>query len=308
MNTALWLKNVEKRYGRRTALDGLTLSVPPGSAFGLVGSNGAGKTTALAVIMGLLRIRRGEINLLGRGPFDPKVHGGRVSLLPQDAQLPGHARVGEILQFYGRLQGIDPSRLAHETDTWLDRVNLLDRARDKIRALSHGMRKRLAVAQALLGEPEMILLDEPLNGLDPVETANLRGLLAGRAAGQTLIISSHLLSELEATCDHVAIIEKGRTLRQAPIQEYRESETRIVYRVRTGNIPLEHLQAEVPDVQFESAGNKPEFVAVLPPSGVLAEEVNAAVAACLSRHGPGLLEIQLGNNLESAYLKSRNTS
>lgn len=305
MSTALHLKDVVKRYGKRIALNGLNLSVPPGSTFALVGSNGAGKTTALAAMMGLIKIQGGEINILGLGSFQPATHGGRVSLLPQDAQLPGHSRVREILLFYGRLQGMDPGSLPHEVDMKLDQVNLLDRANDKIQTLSHGMRRRLTIAQALLGEPDLVLLDEPLNGLDPVETMNIRSIILRRRAGQTLVISSHLLTELESTCDHVAIVENGCTIRQDRIQEFRQAETRILYRVRQGPLPLDRLAATIPEVKFEETAEGAEFLAVLPGTGILPEDVNTAVFACLKDQGLALLEIRLGNNLESAYLQSR---
>lgn len=188
---------------------------------------------------------------------------------------------------------------------WLDRVNLLDRANDKIHSLSHGMRRRLTIAQALLGDPDLVLLDEPLNGLDPVETLNIRSIIRRRKAGQTLVISSHLLAELETTCDHVAIIEKGRTVRQDHIQAFRQIETRIVYRVRRGPLPLESLAAAVFGVQIERTTDETEFVAVLPGSGVLPEDVNTAIISCLKEQGLAILEIRLGNDLESAYLKSR---
>ena len=299
------MKSVVKKYRKRVALDGLNLSVPRGSTFALVGSNGAGKTTALAAMMGLLKIQGGEINILGLGSFHPAIHGGRVSLLPQDAQLPGHARVREILRYYGRLQGIDAGSLPHEVDIWLDRLNLIDRANERVHSLSHGMRRRLTIAQAFLGDPELVLLDEPLNGLDPVETMNIRSLLRRRKASQTLIISSHLLTELETTCDHVAIIENGRTIRQDHIREFQQAETRIVYRVRQGPIPLENLRASIPAIRFERTHEAAEVAAILPPGSLLPEEVNARVFSFLTSEGLGLLEIQLGSDLETAYFKAR---
>lgn len=143
MSAALKLLDVVKTYGRTRALDGLSLSVPHGSIFGLVGSNGAGKTTALCAIMGLLKLRSGSINILGKGPFNPDIHAGAVSVLPQDAQLPGHATLEQILRYYGRLQGIPRKVIGAEVKRVLTLVHLGDREKHKIRELSHGMRRRV---------------------------------------------------------------------------------------------------------------------------------------------------------------------
>lgn len=198
MNNALKLERVVKTYRGFRALDGLDLDIPRGSIFGLVGSNGAGKTTtALCVGAGLLRIRSGSVNLLGGGPFRPRLHRGRIALLPQDAAFPGHARVDDLLAFYGRLQGIAGGEIKRAVDSVLEWVYLSDRKRSTIRALSHGMRRCVTIAQAFLGHPELILLDEPLNGLEPLEVVNIRNLIRERKGRQTIVISSHLLKEVE---------------------------------------------------------------------------------------------------------------
>ena len=124
MNCALEFKGVTKNYGSRRALDGLDLAVPRGAIFGLVGSNGAGKTTALAVSVGLLRRDAGTVSLLGEGAFDPERHAGRVTLLPQDSRLPLHARVEDLLWFYGRLQGLSEGTLRESIDEVLEWVHL----------------------------------------------------------------------------------------------------------------------------------------------------------------------------------------
>jgi len=164
---ALSLRGVDKAYGKTTALRGLDLDVPAGALVGLIGPNGAGKTTAFGIVGGTVRPDAGRIDVLGAGPFDPAQHAGRVGLLPQDSELNPHTPVRDLLRFFGRLQGLGRRQAEVEADRVPTLVELRERAGSKIRQLSHGMRRRVAVAQALLGSPELVLLDEPTSGLDP---------------------------------------------------------------------------------------------------------------------------------------------
>ena len=210
---ALVTRNLVKRYGRRRALDGLTLVVPRGSVMGLVGANGAGKTTWMMMVAGFLRPTSGEINVLGRGPFAAETHAGHFAILPQDSELPPEATPAGLLYRFGRLQGLSPDAARRSAAEVLAAVNLADRANAPIRALSHGMRMRVRVAQCFVGSPELVLLDEPLNGLDPVEADRLRKFILSRKGRQTIIISSHNLNDIEILCTHVAFIEKGMNVR-----------------------------------------------------------------------------------------------
>lgn len=213
MNEAIVTRNLVKRYGRSRALDGFTMSVPSGAILGLVGRNGAGKTTWLMTVAGLVRPDAGDVDLLGLGPFDAALHSGRVSLLPQDSELPLEARPRELLVRYARLQGLSPSAARVSADELLAAFNLADKATASIRSLSHGMRQRLVVAQAFVGEPEVVLLDEPLNGLDPEEAARMREFILARRGKSTLVISSHQLHDLERMSTHVAFVSDGRVTR-----------------------------------------------------------------------------------------------
>jgi len=216
---AVVTRNLVKRYGRRRALDGFSLAVPVGCVLGLVGANGAGKTTWMMSVAGLVRPDEGEISVLERGPFDAHVHSGRVALLPQDSDLPLETTPEGFLFGLGRLQGLSASESRTEASRVLAAVNLEDRAKASVRALSHGMRKRLMAAQCFLGNPELVLLDEPMNGLDPEETVRLRHLLLDCAGERTVVVSSHDLSGLERICTHVAFVEAGRVVRFAPLAE-----------------------------------------------------------------------------------------
>jgi ABC-2 type transport system ATP-binding protein len=305
---ALELNNVVKYYGRRRALDGLSLQVPTGTVFGLVGSNGAGKTTALTVSVGMLRRRSGSVDLLSLGPFDPVRHAGRVALLPQDTQLPPQSRVRELLVYYAELQGMTPARARSCADDVVEWVHLSDRADSQIRSLSHGMKRRVLIAQAFLGDPELILLDEPLSGLDPREVANIRNLLRQRRGRQTIVISSHNLHEIERVCDHVAFIENGRTVRQDSMDAVTGLRQILSYRLGEGALPLEQIRAALPSAVLEVAPtdtvDRAAQSLVCRHAGTDggAPAVNAAVLSALLDAGIDILEVRQGSELESAYL------
>jgi ABC-2 type transport system ATP-binding protein len=207
-----------KRFGANTAVNSVELLVPRGSAFGYLGPNGAGKTTLMRVLLGLTHADAGTVSLLG---YPVPRH--------RDAAL---ARVGAIVdepRFYGHLTGRQNLRLlatAREAAARdrigpvLERVGLAHRADDRVSAYSMGMRQRLGVAACLLGDPELLILDEPMNGLDPAGIAGMRDLIQSLVAdGRTVVLSSHLLDEVERTCDAVAIVDRGSIIRQGPISE-----------------------------------------------------------------------------------------
>jgi ABC-2 type transport system ATP-binding protein len=207
-----------KRFGATTAVNGVELLVPRGSAFGYLGPNGAGKTTLIRVLLGLTRADAGTMSLLGY-PVPRQ----------RDAAL---ARIGAIVdepRFHGHLTGRQNLRLlaaAREPAARdrigpvLERVGLAHRADDRVSAYSMGMRQRLGVAACLLGNPQLLILDEPMNGLDPAGIAEMRDLILALVAdGRTVMLSSHLLDEVERTCDAVAIVDRGSIIAQGPIAE-----------------------------------------------------------------------------------------
>lgn len=212
-NAAITLHGVVRRFGKTLALDHLSFAVPRGAVCGLVGENGAGKTTALSILAGFLRPDEGTVDVLGLGPYSVATHRGRVGILPQDAELPSSSTPRELLYAWARLQGLAADDAKRTTEECLETVQLVDRADARVSTLSHGMRRRLTVASALVGDPELILLDEPTAGLDPAQARHLRRALATRRGRATVLISSHNLPELESLCDHVVVIERGRCLR-----------------------------------------------------------------------------------------------
>jgi ABC-2 type transport system ATP-binding protein len=207
-----------KHFGAKAAVNDVELLVPRGSAFGYLGPNGAGKTTLIRVLLGLTRADAGTMALLG---YPVPRH--------RDAAL---ARVGAIVdepRFFGHLTGRQNLRLlaaAREPAAGgrigpaLERAGLAHRADDRVWEYSLGMRQRLGVAACLLGDPKLLLLDEPMNGLDPAGMADMRDMILSLVAeGRTVVLSSHLLDEVERTCDAVAIVDRGSIIRQGPISE-----------------------------------------------------------------------------------------
>ncbi len=179
-----------------------------GEPIGLVGPNGAGKTTLINILCGFLRPTAGTARLLGHNAGSQELI-GKVSALPQDARLDPAFSIGEQLQFFSRLQGFGHKEAEHEACRVLESVALKDVFKENPTVLSHGMAKRVSIAQALIGKPQLILLDEPTAGLDPVNTRNIRSIIVDLSPEATFIISSHDLTELGRLCQQVLLLENG---------------------------------------------------------------------------------------------------
>ncbi|MCQ2394599.1 MAG: ABC transporter ATP-binding protein [Kiritimatiellae bacterium] len=311
IGVALSTRDLVKRYGRRLALDGFTLSVPQGAVMGLVGPNGAGKTTWMMSVAGFLRPTSGTIDLLGKGPFDASIHSGRISILPQDSELPLEATPAALLYRYGRLQGLSAATARASADAVLAEMNLADRVDSPIRALSHGMRKRVMLAQCFLGSPEVLLLDEPLNGLDPVEQDRMRRFILARRGRQTIIVSSHNLNDVEILCSHVAFVEKGKVARMASVRALTEEAGRLSYLL--ANVPSETRNLEaalakaLPGAKFtwQTAGEERRTLVCTYEAAVgTVATVNRTVLPVLLAH-TDVLSVETGLSLEQAYLTNQ---
>jgi lantibiotic transport system ATP-binding protein len=226
--TAVLSRGLTKRFGEHTAVDRIDLAVPRGSVYGFLGPNGSGKTTTIRLLLGLIRPSAGEHELLGAPMPD-----GAGAVLP---------RVGSLVEgpaFHTYLSGrdnllrldaadrtVDGAGSRDRVSAALERVGLLAAAGKRYRAYSLGMRQRLALAAAMLVPRELLILDEPTNGLDPQGTREVRSLIAGLAAeGSTVMLSTHLLSEVEQICDHVGVMHQGRLVAQAPLARLRAGMT-----------------------------------------------------------------------------------
>jgi ABC-2 type transport system ATP-binding protein len=209
-----------KRFGERTVVDRVDLRVPRGVAFGYLGPNGAGKTTLIRVLLGLTPASSGSMRLLGLPVPERRAAAlGRVGAIVEEPKFHGHLTGRENLQLVAAARDRAAAGRINES---LERVGLTARAGDRVRTYSLGMRQRLGIARCLLADPELLILDEPMNGLDPAGILEFRGFVRSFVAdGGTIVLSSHLLDEVEKTCDHVAIVDRGRVVVQGSIDELR---------------------------------------------------------------------------------------
>jgi len=202
-----------------TAVDGVTLALSRGEVFGLLGPNGAGKTTTIKLILGLARPTRGSVLLDGRDPREPTAR-RRLGYLPETPSFYDHLTAMEFLALVGDLFGLDASTRRRRSGALLERLGLTGHARKPLRQYSKGMTQRLGIAQALLNEPTLLVLDEPMSGLDPIGRAEVKRILREeRARGATVLLSSHVLAETETLCDRVGILNGGRLLETGPVSE-----------------------------------------------------------------------------------------
>ena len=201
-------RGVGKRYGDLVAVDNVTLDVTPGECVALVGHNGAGKTTLMKMLLGLARPSAGTISIMGSDPTHTDVRERQLlGFLPETVSFEGHMTGREAIDFFAKLK----SRASEEGMHLLDQVGLLEAADKRVKTYSKGMRQRLGLAQALLGEPALLLLDEPTTGLDPDSRRTFYDIVRRRCqAGAAAVLSSHILTELEARTDRVAIMNQGR--------------------------------------------------------------------------------------------------
>jgi ABC-2 type transport system ATP-binding protein len=215
-STALSLVGLTKRYGARTAVDNLDLELPSGVVAGFVGPNGAGKTTTMAMLLGLIRPTSGSGSVLGSSIDDPAAYLPRVGALIESPAFYPALTGAENLRMFATVGG----QATAPIPALLDTVGLNGRGDDRYRSYSLGMKQRLGIAAALLGDPQLLILDEPANGLDPQGVREMRSLIGDLAGtGRTVLVSSHDLSELEQVCDWLVLIDTGRSLYQGPTRD-----------------------------------------------------------------------------------------
>jgi ABC-2 type transport system ATP-binding protein len=207
---------LSKRFGQRSAVEDVDLAVPRGCAFGLLGHNGAGKTTLIRLLVGLMEADAGRIRIGGRRlEGDRLAVLGRVGAIVEEPRFHGHLTGRENLGVVAAVRGPAARRRIAPA---LARVGLADRAGERVSRYSQGMRQRLGIARCLLADPELLILDEPTNGLDPGGIRELRALIADLVAeGRTVVVSSHLLDEIEKTCQAAAVLDRGRLIAQGPV-------------------------------------------------------------------------------------------
>jgi ABC-2 type transport system ATP-binding protein len=212
-------RDLRKRYRSVEALRGVTLKVEPGEVFGLLGQNGAGKTTLIKILLGIVKFGDGEATLFHHPAGTADIR-KRVGYLPEDHRFPEYHSAYSLLDYYGTLYGMSKDDRRRKIPELLDQVGLASRMNHKIRTYSKGMKQRTGIAQAIFHDPELIFLDEPTDGVDPVGRREIREIIEERRhKGATVFVNSHLLGEVEMMCDRVAIMQRGELIREGTVQE-----------------------------------------------------------------------------------------
>jgi ABC-2 type transport system ATP-binding protein len=303
MDAAVELVDVVKRFGPKTAVDRLSLRIPRGSCYGLIGPNGAGKTTTFSLMCGFLAPTSGTLSVLGASPSASGALKGHVGVLPQDALLPPWERVGRLLTDWAALSWLpNPEQ---EARTALQRVGLAEAWDVKCNALSHGMTRRVAIAQAIMGAPPVILLDEPTGGLDPRVAAEARALIRSLKGEHTLVISSHNLQELEELCDAAAILDRGVLVREGTMAELTgQGEEFTLQLVPTAPIPEEALRAVAGCASVgRSADGRVQIRLQGGPGAPQPEQVITACLRTVIDAGGQVSEVHRGRKLEQRVLE-----
>jgi ABC-2 type transport system ATP-binding protein len=218
-DSAVDIDSVSRTFGSVKAVDGLSLALAPGEIVGFLGTNGAGKTTTIKMMLGLLVPTSGTVKVLGGDPSDPRVR-AHIGYMPEVATYYPYLNARELLAFYGGICGLDAKTVRSRTDSLLESVGLADAAKRPLKTYSKGMLQRAGIAQALLNDPDLLVLDEPFTGLDPLARIHFRELLRNlKERGKTIFFSSHELGETELLCDHVSIMKKGHCVYQGPVKD-----------------------------------------------------------------------------------------
>lgn len=241
---AIQTHHLSKVFGDKPAVDDLTLTVERGEVFGFLGPNGAGKTTAVKMMLGLIAPTAGEGFVLGVPLGDPRGR-SKVGFVPEHFRFHHWLRASEFLHLHADVYQVPPDVARRRVPELLDLVGLSDHADKVLRAYSKGMLQRIGLAQALLNEPDLVLLDEPTSGLDPVGRRLVRDVIRDlRSSGAAVFLNSHLLSEVEVTCDRVAFIKKGRVIHSGPLESLVDGELTVEIRARRpGHVPPEEWEA-----------------------------------------------------------------
>jgi ABC-2 type transport system ATP-binding protein len=248
--------DVRKRYGDFQAVDGVSMSVPPGTIFGLLGPNGAGKTTTIRMIMDIIAPDSGEVRFFGRRRTRDDLH--RVGYLPEERGLYRKMKVGDHLLFLAALHGVSKAEARPRIDHWLERLRITEWLEKKVEELSKGMQQKIQLVGTLLHEPDIVILDEPFSGLDPINQGLFKETLAEyKAQGRTILFSTHVMEQAEKLCDHICLISRGRAVLQGELAAIKRELGGRSYRlVADGDLSRVAELAEVEQVVERPAGLK----------------------------------------------------
>jgi ABC-type multidrug transport system ATPase subunit len=300
----LEIEGLHVSYGGIRALDGFEMTVPANTVSAFVGSNGAGKTTTFSTIAGFVRPRAGTIRIQGELLDDFRKKGGRIGLLPQDVSFFEDRTLFSQLFFLARLSGMPRSRAQSEVEWALEAVGLSNRRRCIPLELSRGMKVQLGIAQAILGHPSLVLLDEPTAGLDPLKRALFYELVNRLKREITFVISSHQLSELETLCDRVCIIEKGKRVVEDSMENILETGRHMRFRLACETLPEETFRKRFPALAFSFDSSRRVLSIRLP--GESADEpvrLGREILTWLMEYNIGIMEMTQKSSLSQRYLE-----
>ena len=228
-------RQLRKQYGSFIAVDDLTFDVYPGEIFGLLGPNGAGKTSTIRILMDIFKADSGEVELLGSPPGRSR---DRVGYLPEERGLYKDQRVMEVLVYLARLKGVDTATARQRVEAWLERVELAEWGDKRVKELSRGMQQKVQFVASLLHDPELLILDEPFQGLDPVNVELLKGLMRSQISeGKSIVLSAHQMNLVEELCDRILLINEGRAVLYGPLKQIKSDYAPNSVRVRAANLP-----------------------------------------------------------------------
>ncbi|MDE0143750.1 MAG: ATP-binding cassette domain-containing protein [Caldilineaceae bacterium] len=279
-DSVLEVSNVSKKYGRHVAVDDLSFEVLQGEVFGLLGPNGAGKTSTIRILMDIFKADSGEVELLGGLPGQSRE---RVGYLPEERGLYRDQRVLEVLVYLGRLKGVDGEAAKRRALALLERVELEEWGGKRVKELSRGMQQKVQFVACLIHDPELLILDEPFQGLDPVNVEMIKGLMRSQVSeGKTIVLSAHQMNLVEELCDRILLIDEGKALLYGSLKEIKRDFAPNSVRVRAADLPEDlpgvvasERQGDVTLLTLEGIGAQ-EFLAGLVENNVQVESFERA--------------------------------
>ena len=293
MNNSIEIKSLNKFYGKKQVLYDVNLSIHQGM-FGLLGRNGAGKTTLMKTLATLLQKKNGEITVCGIPIENAKEIRKIIGYLPQEFSMYSSMNVGEAMNYLAILSGLNSTERKERIDKLLKKVNLIEHKNKKVKALSGGMKRRLGIAQALLNDPKVLIVDEPTAGLDPEERVRFRNLLSEIAEDRIVILSTHIVGDIEATCEDIAIIDEGRVIYDGTVDGLLQAAEGRVFTMAASKRELPQLKRQLSITSMHTQGNKVHirFTADALMQGAKRCEPNIEDAYMLYLHTSGAQAIQ----------------
>lgn len=291
MRNAIEVHDVMKSFGRQQVLKGLNMTIPAQTVYGFIGVNGAGKTTTFGILSSFLPFRSGTFSI-----------NGTLSIFPQDTKLYEGINVEKQLRFFCELGGIKKRDIGTEIERVLTMVNMQQYKKKRPERLSHGMNKRLAIAQSFIGDPDIILLDEPIAGLDPQNAHEIKELIKKLGKEKTIVVSSHTLSEISEMCDLVGLIHNGKMQFEGSLEKLTESQSIIKIKI-VGQVDLKKLEA-IPGIitaQFNESSQTLSMHYARKESSP--DNIIRTIIEHLYKNDIGILEITRGEKLEDSFLK-----